>query len=93
LATRVLKVGRGLNDDSKGFAQPLIAIYGLLLIAFVVTGTYAPSIQANLSTPWVGVWERIDISFFLFWVAVLAITLLRVQDAAAVTVHQDRLAA
>jgi hypothetical protein len=67
---------------------------GVLLVAFgAVTGTYAPSIQANLPTPWVGLWERIDISFFLLWVVVLAITLLRVQDAVAVTVHQDTLAA
>jgi hypothetical protein len=66
----------------------------VLLVAFgALTGTYAPSIQANLPTPLVGVWERIDISFFLLWVAVLAVTLLRVQDAAAVTVHQDTLAA
>jgi hypothetical protein len=66
----------------------------VLLVAFgAVTGTYAPSIQANLPTPWVGVWERIDISFFLLWVVVLAGALLRVQDAAAVTVHQDALAA
>jgi hypothetical protein len=66
----------------------------VLLVAFgAVTGTYAPSIQANLPTPWVGVWERIDISFFLLWVAVLAITLLRVQDATAVIGREDRLAA
>ena len=66
----------------------------VLLVAFgALTGTYAPSIQANLPTPLVGVWERIDISFFLLWVVVLAGALLRVQDAAAVTVHQDTLAA
>jgi hypothetical protein len=66
----------------------------VLLVAFgAVTGTYAPSIQANLPTPWVGVWERIDISFFLLWVVVLAGALLRVQDAATATVHQDTLAA
>ena len=66
----------------------------VLLVAFgALTGTYAPSIQANLPTPWVGVWERIDISLFLLWVVVLAGALLRVQDAAAVTVHRDTLAA
>ena len=58
---------------------------GVLLVAFgALTGTYAPNIQANLSTPLVGVWERIDISFFLLWVVVLAGALLRLQDSEAV---------
>jgi hypothetical protein len=34
------------------------------------------------------VWERINIGVFLLWVVVLAITLLRVQETAAVTGHQ-----
>ena len=37
----------------------------------------APRVAANLPTPWVGVWERINIGVFLLWVAVLAIRLLR----------------
>jgi hypothetical protein len=41
------------------------------------TGTYAPTIQANLPTPGVGVWERINIAAFMLWVAVLATALLR----------------
>jgi hypothetical protein len=34
-------------------------------------------VQANLPTPLVGLWERINISVFLVWVVVLAIVLLR----------------
>jgi len=48
----------------------------LLVVFGAVTGTYAAKIQANLPTPWVGVWERIDISLFLLWVVVLAVALL-----------------
>ena len=67
---------------------------GVLLVAFgALTGTYAPSIQANLPTPLVGVWERIDISFFLLWVVVLAGALLRLQDSGAVTGRHEALAA
>jgi hypothetical protein len=36
-------------------------------------------IAANPPTPWVGVWERINISVFLLWVVVLAVALLRTQ--------------
>jgi hypothetical protein len=42
------------------------------------TGTYAPAIQGNLPTPWVGVWERINTNAFMLWVAVLAVALLYV---------------
>ena len=31
----------------------------------------APRLQANLPTPWIGLWERINISVFLLWVVVL----------------------
>jgi hypothetical protein len=41
----------------------------------------------------IGVWERVNISVFLLWVVLLAITLLRVQDTAAVTGRQDAFAA
>jgi hypothetical protein len=41
------------------------------------TGTYAAAIQANMPTPWVGVWERINTNVFMLWVVVLAVMLLR----------------
>jgi hypothetical protein len=59
------------------------AATSVLLLAFgALTGSFAPRIQANLPTPWVGVWERIDISFFLLWVVVLAVALLRARSVA-----------
>jgi pimeloyl-ACP methyl ester carboxylesterase len=58
----------------------------VLLIGFgVVTGMDAPNLQANLPTPWIGLWERIDMSFGLLWVVVLAVGLLRRQDSVAVS--------
>jgi uncharacterized protein DUF998 len=37
----------------------------------------APRLQANLPTPWIGLWERINISVFLLWVVILAVVLWR----------------
>jgi hypothetical protein len=55
----------------------------VVLVAFgVLTGRDGPRISANLPTPWLGVWERIDIGVFLLWVVVLAILLLRQETAA-----------
>ena len=47
----------------------------------------------NLPTPWVGVWQRINLGVFLLWVVLLAITVWRVQDTETVTARQDTLAA
>jgi hypothetical protein len=51
-----------------------------LLVFGVLTFRDAPRIVANLPTPLIGVWERINIGVFLLWVVALAIALLRVQD-------------
>jgi hypothetical membrane protein len=50
----------------------------VVLVAFgAMTFWDAPRVQANLPTPWIGLWERINISVFLLWVVVLATVLLR----------------
>ena len=48
------------------------------LLAFgALTFRDAPRLQTGLPTPWIGLWERINISVFLVWVVVLAAVLLR----------------
>jgi hypothetical protein len=50
----------------------------VILLAFgALTTSNASRVAANLPTPWVGLWERINIVVFLLWVVVLAIVLLR----------------
>ncbi len=62
----------------------------VILIAFgALTGLDGPRIAANLPTPWVGVWERINIGVFLLWVAVLAIALLRAPDTAGRVIRNE----
>jgi uncharacterized membrane protein YczE len=46
-----------------------------LLIFGVLTGLDAPNVGMNRPTPWVGIWERINIGGFLLWIAVLAVVL------------------
>jgi len=58
----------------------------VILFAFGgLTTSNAARVAANLPTPWVGLWERINICVFLLWVVVLAIVLLRNPD------HHDTL--
>ena len=53
------------------------------MIIFIVFGTLAgldgPRLAANLPTPWMGVWERINIFGYMLWIIVLAVILLRAE--------------
>lgn len=49
----------------------------LVLIVFgILTGVQAPNMEADLPTPLMGVWERINIGIYMLWMVVLAIKLL-----------------
>jgi hypothetical protein len=57
-------------------------IYSLVTAAIVLifgglTGTQAPKIPNGEPTPWMGLFERINIGAWLLWIAVLAILLIR----------------
>jgi hypothetical protein len=61
----------------KRFRLYSIATIVLLLGFGALAGSDGPKIAANLPTPQIGVWERIDIALFLLWVIVLAAALWR----------------
>jgi hypothetical protein len=56
----------------------VLAVFGALTFAD------APGVAANLPTPWIGVWERINVGVFLLWVVVLSVRLRRAPAAPAV---------
>lgn len=73
----MLAIGLGAAAFGKRFRRYSIATM-LILVAFgVLTGLDGPRISANLPTPLVGVWERINIGVGMLWVVVLATVLLR----------------
>ncbi|HEY7497527.1 MAG TPA: DUF998 domain-containing protein [Vicinamibacterales bacterium] len=72
----MLIVGFGAVALGKRFRIYSIATMVIGLACGAVTGTYASQVQADLPTPWVGVWERISIAAFMTWIAVLATALL-----------------
>jgi hypothetical protein len=79
----MLAIGFGATAFGARFRLYSIATLVVLVAFGVLTGLEAPGIAANLPTPWIGVWERINIGVFLLWVVVLAVALLRVRNAAA----------
>ena len=67
----------GAAGPEKAFRVYSIFSIILLLLFGALTSRDAPLIESNRPTPWMGVWERINIGIFLLWVIVLAIMLLR----------------
>jgi hypothetical protein len=58
----------------------------VVLLAFGgLTFLEAPRVATNLPTPWIGLWERINISVFVIWVAALAAALLRTRTSNSAT--------
>ncbi len=49
----------------------------VLLLFGILTGMDSPRMEKNLSTPRMGIWERISIAAYMTWVIVLAMVLLR----------------
>jgi len=74
-----LAIGYGARAFGARFRLYSIASIVVLLAFGVLTFLEAPRLEAGLPTPWIGLWERINISVFLLWIVALAIRLLRVR--------------
>jgi hypothetical protein len=70
-----LAIGFGATALGKRFRRYSIATIVVLLAFGGLTFLEAPRLQMNLPTPWIGLWERINISVFLLWIAMLAAVL------------------
>src|SRR5215217_4714850 len=75
----LLAIGFGATVFSKRFRLYSIATMLLIVVGGVLAGLYIPQMAADLPTPWMGLWERMDAYAYVLWMAVLAITLLRAQ--------------
>lgn len=70
-------IGFGAFAFGKRFRFYSLVTIMIMLVFGALTGLAAPRVQTNLPTPWVGIWERINILGCLLWIMVLAIILLR----------------
>ena len=72
-----LAIGFGATAFGTRFRLYSVVTIAVLLLFGGLTFLEAPRLQMNLPTPWIGLWERINISVFLMWVVVLAAVLCR----------------
>jgi hypothetical protein len=78
----MLAIGFGAGAFGRRFRRYSIATLVILVAFGALTGLEGPRVAANLPTPWIGVWERINIGAYLQWVVVLAASLLRAPETA-----------
>jgi hypothetical protein len=57
-----------------------IATIVILVASGALTSADGSRVQEDLPTPWVGLWERINITVFLLWIVVFALLMLRRRD-------------
>jgi pimeloyl-ACP methyl ester carboxylesterase len=84
LVMTMLAMGLAAAALGKRFRLYTIATMVTLVVFGVLTGLDAPRVEANLPTPWTGVWERICAGANMAWLAVLAVVLLRQRAADAI---------
>jgi hypothetical protein len=72
----LLALGFAAAALGRAFRLYSLATFGVLLGFGVMTFREARAVGADLPTPLIGVWERINIGVFLLWVIVLALVLL-----------------
>jgi hypothetical protein len=73
----LIAMGVAARVSGKRFRVYSILSIVALLATGAITSLDAPKVPANLPTPWMGVWERINIAVWMLWLALLAIALLR----------------
>ena len=74
-----LSIGFGAADFGKEFRFYSIATIIIFIVFGILTFTEAPNIDKNLPTPYIGLWERINIAAFMVWLLVFSINLLRLE--------------
>jgi hypothetical protein len=80
LLLMLLAIGFGAAAFGRRFRLYSGATVAVFVVFGALTMPDAARIAANLPTPWVGVWERINIGAALLWLVMFAAALLRQSD-------------
>lgn len=71
----LVTMGLGAASFGRNFRRYTIASMIVLAVFGALTSLEAEDVNKDLATPWIGLWERINIGVFLVWIVVLAVNL------------------
>lgn len=74
-------IGLGATAFGKQFRLYSIGTMLIFIVFGIISFLDAPQLAANMPTPWLGVWERVNIFGYLLWIVVLSITLLKTKKS------------
>jgi hypothetical protein len=82
LLLMMLMMGFGAAGFGKRFRFYTMAIWMVFIGFGILTWLESDGINKNLPTPYIGIWERINIGAFMLWIVVLSIVLLKREKTA-----------
>lgn len=77
LCLMLVSMGFAATVLGKRFRLYTLATVAVWLVFGTLTGMESPRVAANLPTPWIGVWERINAGAYMLWLMMLSLRLLR----------------
>jgi len=77
IALMLLIIGFGAAALGRKFRLFSIICIVIFIVFGILIGLDSPGVSANLPTPRLGIWQRINIGIFLLWIVVFAMMLLR----------------
>ena len=83
----LVMIGFGASVFGKGFRIFSAATVIIFIVFGLLTTTESRGLEANLPTPNVGTWERINIGAYMLWVIVFAIILLKRNNRSVNYIH------
>ena len=87
-----LTIGFGAAAFGKGFRFYSIATIIVFIVFGVLTFVEAPNVDKNGSTPYIGLWERINIAAFMIWMLVFSAILLRLDKKPSLSISNKEMA-
>jgi hypothetical protein len=83
-----LSIGFGAAAFGKGFRFYSIITILVFIVFGVLTFVEAPNVDKDLPTPYIGLWERINIAAFMVWLLVFANILLKAEKRTSLSISK-----
>jgi len=87
-----LSIGFGAAALGKGFRFYSIATIIVFIVFGVLTFVEAPNVDKNGPTPYIGLWERINIAAFMVWMLVFSNILLGLEMRSSLNISNKNMA-